>query len=355
VIIISLAMAKMWRRLGWSASLERTIEGAMTSRPFPILFITGARVSEAILFSGLVKRLLDEAPNARFTIVTGASAAPLFADAPGIDEIVTVEADATSTAWFSLWTKTIERRWGLVADLRGAGLGRWLRRRKRATLGKRSADRDLHPVAAMARTLGLDDDPPPPFLFTNVETEEAAERRAAGGGPILAVSPGASWIGKAWPAERFAQLAAHLLAPDGPLPGGRLMIVGGPEAREAGRAVKLAAPRGRILSEPGQLDLLETYALLRRARLFIGNEGGALHLAAAAGVPTLGLFGPSDERISGPWGPQARSIRGPRTYQELLRIDPSLNHEICHMLDLSTAKVVAAAQTLLSETEPADA
>ena len=61
---------------------------------------------------------------------------------------------------------------------------------------------------------------------------------------------------------------------------------------EAGQTLKLAVSRDRILAYPGQLDLLTSYACLKRARLFIGNDSGAMHLAAAAGAPTLGLFGP---------------------------------------------------------------
>lgn len=323
----------------------------MTGRPFPILFITAANVSDAILSSGLIKRLYDEAPTARFTIVTGVEAAPLFRDVPGLDDIVILEADAGWMAWVRLWTRMIGRRWGLVVDLRGAGIGRWLRRRKRATLRPQFGHADPHRLIAMAAVFGLDDDPPAPFLFVSEEALAAAEMRDAGSGPILAIGPGASWVGKAWPPERFARVAALLLGPDGPMPGGRLMIVGGPEAKEAGRALKLAARRGRTIAEPGQLDLLEAYALLKRARLFIGNDGGALHLAAAAGVPAIGLFGPSDERVGGPWGAFARAVRGPRAYEEVLRIDPSLNHEMCHMLDLSTDRVAAAAHALLRETE----
>jgi ADP-heptose:LPS heptosyltransferase len=327
----------------------------MTVKPFPILFITGDRVSDAVLSSGLIRRLFDEAPNARFTIVTSARAAPLFRDLPGLDQVIIMEADASWVAWLGLWRKIAGRSWGLAADMRGGDFGRWLQRRRRASLQSRPGDETLHRVMAMARAFGLEDDPPAPFLFVGEETQAVADRRAADGELILAVAPGASWVGKAWPAERFAQTAARLLAPGGRMAGGMLMVVGGQGDREAGRAVKLSAQRGRTICEPGQLDLLETYALLRTARLFIGNEGAAMHLAAAAGTPTLGLFGPSDERVIGPWGPRAHSIRGPRAYEDFLRIDPSLNHEICHMLDLSADNVMTAAERLLDETEPADA
>ena len=86
-------------------------------------------------------------------------------------------------------------------------------------------------------------------------------------------------------------------------------------------------------------------------RLFIGNDSGAMHLAAAAGVPTLGLFGPSDDRLYAPWGPHCRVVRGGRDLEAFRRIDPELNQAVCHMFDLSVDSVVDAATRLLKETE----
>ncbi len=321
----------------------------MAEKPFPILFIASPRLGEAVLSSGLIKRLHDEVPNARFTIVAGPVTAPLFADTPGLERII-VRDKGGALPGLRLWSKVRGRLWGLILDLRGTGVAPFLRRRRRAVLHPTSAP--VHKVVQAARLLGLEDDPPAPFLFTGPETEAAAAERTAGGRPILAVAPGASWVGKAWPAERFGEVAARLLGPNGPMPDGRLMILGDVGDREAGRAVKMAVSRDRIVAEPGQLDPLTAYACLKRARLVIGNESGATQLAAAAGAPTLALFGPSDERVCAPWGPHARVLRGPRDFEAFRRLDPDLEQAICHMFDLSVEGVLGAARRMLAETEP---
>ena len=76
-----------------------------------------------------------------------------------------------------------------------------------------------------------------------------------------------------------------------------------------------------------------------------------MHMAAAAGCPTIGLFGPSDDRLYGPWGPSARAVRGPRDVDMLRKVDPDFNQALCHMFDLSVDVVVLAAEQLLNDTQ----
>jgi ADP-heptose:LPS heptosyltransferase len=325
----------------------------MAGKPFPILFVTGTRIGDAILSSGLLKRLHDEIPNATFTIAAGPLAAPLFAATPNLERLIPMAKRKRSGHWLSLWTKTRGRRWGLVVDLRGSAIANVLSTKRRAVYRRAPGAEPTHKVLEAARVLRVEDDPPAPYLFTTPEIEEAAEAYLGQGGPILAIAPGANWAGKVWPAERFAEVATRLLAPDGPLSDGRLLIVGGADDRLAAQAVKYAVPRERLVGEPGQLDLLTTYACLKRVRLFIGNDSGAMHLAAAAGAPTIGLFGPSDDRLYAPWGPKARAVRGPRDFEAFVRIDPLLNQAVGHMFDLPAETVLNAAKALLAETEDA--
>ncbi|MCR5873283.1 glycosyltransferase family 9 protein [Phenylobacterium sp. J426] len=197
----------------------------MASGPFPILFITATRIGDAVLSSGLIKRLHDEIPNARFTIVAGPAAAPLFAEVPNLDRVIVMQKAKSGGHWFDLWRETRKRRWGLVVDLRGSGLTRFLRTRRRA-VHRKSAE-PVHKVLEAARLLKIEDEPAAPFLFTSPDTEAYAAELVAGEGPILALAPAANWIGKTWPVERFSQVAMRLVRGDGPLRGGRLMVVGG--------------------------------------------------------------------------------------------------------------------------------
>lgn len=333
----------------------------MSERPFPILFITSTRIGDAVLSSGLLARLRAEIPRARFTIAAGALAAPLFRDTPNLDALIPIEKKGGGLHWVDLWKRTRATKWGLVLDLRGSGLAGTLSAKMRVV--RRSPDEDepiVHKVEELARLLKVEDAPPAPHLFISADTEAEAEDhlRSHGGGatgPILAVAPSANWVGKTWPAERFAVLIARLLGPGGPLPDGRLLLLGGPEDRRTADAVRREVSRKRVIDTTGEVDLLVAYAMLKRARLFVGNDSGLMHLAAAAGAPTLGLFGPSDERRYGPWGEHARALRGPRGFEAFKLLDPQLNQSLSHMSDLSVDRVYNAALKLLAGTGAVDA
>ena len=322
----------------------------MVQRSFPILFITATRIGDAMLASGLIKRLHDEIPNARFTIACGPLAAPLFADVPNLQRIIPMAKEKNGAHWLKLWLEVRGTKWGLVVDLRGSATARFLNRQRRAVKKKGSVEAE-HKVIEAARVLQMEDDPPAPFLFVSDDRAIEARRLMKGKGAILAMGPAANWVGKAWPVERFARTAMELLGPSGALKGGRLAIFGGPDDRRAADAVRKVLPNERCIDLTGKIDLLTVYACLGHARLFIGNDSGLMHLAAAAGTPTLGLFGPSDDRLYAPWGEDCRVIRGPRTFEQFKAIDPNLNQAISHMVDLPVSQVVAAARELLAATE----
>src|SRR6185312_6605823 len=233
--------------------------------------------------------------------------------------------------WFKLWSQVRGRNWGLIVDRRGSGIGRFLRARRRA-IHRAQGGEPAHKVVEAARLLKLADDPPAPFLFTSERTEARAQALLQHGqGPILALGPAANWVGKTWPAERFAMTAVQLMAKGQPFEKGRVLILGGPGDQRAAEPLRRSLPRERWIDLTGESDLLTAYACLKRARLFIGNDSGLMHLAAAAGAPTLGLFGPSDDRLYAPWGRHGRALRGPRSFSHLRALDTALVLPVCQL------------------------
>jgi heptosyltransferase-3 len=311
---------------------------------FPILYIAEADAEEAVLSSGALAQLVDAIPQATFTVVGSPASAPLFADLPRLQRLITLDRDGRWD-WIALWNQVRETNWGLVVDMRGSTLSGKLRRQRRAVKGKTVAG--VHLVEQAARTLQMDEIPAP-RLFIERDTQEAADALIpAGDGPILAIGPGADWIGKRWPADRYAKVAISLLGEGGPLAGGRLMIVGEEADRDAAQTIRSAVKRDRVIELQGRLTRLQTAAALSHADLYLGGDSLWTQLAVAAGVPAVAVFGPSDEMMKRPWTGVA--VRGPRSLQEFQELDPRLNQHIQHMMDLPYERVLKAAKKLLAE------
>lgn len=130
----------------------------------------------------------------------------------------------------------------------------------------------------------------------------AAEGLAAGG--FVHLHPASRWSFKCWPAERNAALIDRLAAA-----GHRMVVTAAPDADELALVERiLGAAKARPLNLAGKLSIKELGALSARARLFIGVDSMPMHLAAAMGVPTVALFGPSGEEEWRPWGVAHRVV-----------------------------------------------
>lgn len=314
----------------------------MTGR-FPILYLAEANPEDAVLSSGVLAYLVEAMPNATFTVVGSPESAPLFADTPRLRKLLVLEKEG-HLEWLNLWSQVQSVRWGLVVDMRGSTFSGKLKRQKRAVRGE--PEPGLHAVEQAARVLHLDETPAPRLFASDATVAAADALIPPGDGPILAIGPGAEWMGKRWPAERYALVAAALLADDGPLAGGRVMVVGDETDRDAAHLLRLSLKRNRVIELQGRLPPLQAAAALRRAALYIGADSLWTQLAVAAGAPTLAVFGPSDDHVRGPW--RGVSVRGPRSVDEYRKIDARLNQAIQHMNDLPADRVIKAARKLLA-------
>jgi heptosyltransferase-3 len=264
-----------------------------------ILFVTATRIGDAVLSTGLLFHLIHRFPGARLTIAAGPVAAPLFEAVPGLDRLIVLRKRRFSLHWLALYGRTRGRRWDLVVDLRGSVLAWLLRAGERRVMAKGNPRE--HRVRQLARLIGLDP-PPNPAIWTASHNDRAAEALVPPGGPVLAIGPAANWRGKEWRAERFAELARRLTMPDAPFATARVTVLAAAHERAQAAPLLAALPSGRAIDLVGKTDLLTAAAVLRRCALFIGNDTGLMHIAAAAGTPTLGLFGPSPVEQYAPWG-----------------------------------------------------
>lgn len=316
-------------------------------RPFRILFITSNRIGDAVLSSGILAQMLAAHPGARVTVAGGALPLPLFADVPGLDRLHPILKKKRAGHWWDLWRAMAGTRWDIVIDVRSALFAWTVRANRRLVCW--SEKKHEHRIDEFARLLHLPSPPVPELWVSEARDSRATETLAASGsGPILAIGPTANFALKQWPAERFAEAMARLTAVDGILPGARVAVFGAAHERPMAEPLLAAIPADRRLDFIGLPDLLDAFALLRRCSLYIGNDSGLMHMAVAAGIPTLGLFGPSPEWRYGPYGPHSALVRTPESFETLMAEQPAFDRtrRQTQMDGLTTDTVVTAAEAL---------
>ncbi len=320
----------------------------MTKR---ILFISSTRVGDAILSTGLLNHLIGENPDARITIACGPAAASLFEAVPNLERIIVLGKMAFSLHWPMLWALCAWRYWDMLVDLRNSPMYYVLAAGKRWRIGR--SQEGVHRVRMLAGVIGLADAPPAPRLWTGAEHLELARRLVPDGPPVLAVGPTANWRAKTWPMARFMELINRLCASGGILPGARVAILGRDDERPMALGLIDAIPENRRIDLVGKLDLLDAYACLERCAFYVGNDSGLMHLAAASGIPTLGLFGPSPEKHYAPWGPLCDVAHTSIPYEEIFPAVFDHRNTGTLMESLSVDKTEEAARSLWRRAEGA--
>lgn len=200
----------------------------------------------------------------------------------------------------SAWTcrrAGIPERWGYRGGFRAPLLTRGVRRPRQR----------LHQSAyylELARGLGFEAPEAAPRVGISPATRARVadllrQHRLPADAPLVGLAPGAAYgHAKRWPPARVAELAGRLGER-----GAICVLVGAAGDREAGREIESSlSAAARVVNLIGRTDLRLLAGLLASCHAFVSNDSGAMHLAAAAGVPVAAIFGPTDDRVTAPIG-----------------------------------------------------
>ncbi len=286
-----------------------------------ILVIKLRYIGDVLLATPVFRALRHQYPGARISALVNAGTDEVLRRNPNFEEIFLVPRGTWKTQvrffcdirsrWFDcVIDLTDGDRSAVISFFTGASIRIGLNheRRWRGWLYSQAVEAPygaMHMVDYHAQALtclGVSANVGEPELFVGEEDELAADRllhhAGRGGEKWVMIHPAARYWFKAWPPERFAGLSDTLVER-----GLKVVLVGHSDDQGIGEVVQGTA-KHKLISLIGQTSLLELAGLMKRCALFIGNDGGPMHMAAAVGCPVVALFGPTDPMVWGPKGKQ---------------------------------------------------
>ena len=299
------------------------------SKPARFLILRGGAIGDFILTLPALQALRDRWPDAYIELVGYPHIANLALAAGLVDHVESL--DRADAARLFTWRPTFSeeqaahlRSFDLVisylhdpdgvvkANLKAAGVKQVIYGSPLVEQGH-AIDHLMKPL----ETLAIYGEKPLPRL--TLKAERGREWLAAHGlaGDVVAIHPGSGSPKKNWPAENFLKLAEQLRESDQKY----LMIFG--EADAAVAALIRTKMPGVI--ELSGCTLVELATVLSACRAYVGNDSGVTHIAAAVGLTTIALFGPSDADRWGPRGSHVSIIKAPEGNLEFISTNDVLN------------------------------
>jgi heptosyltransferase-3 len=271
--------------------------------------MTQTNIGDVILSTTLLDRLLTTYPDAVVDIVAGGRSLDLFEAMPNLGQLIPIVKKKHHMHYIDLWKKLVKNKYDLTVDLRGTGLSYFLRSKKRIVFN--SKDKKTHKAVQMANLWPMDKPLKQRVWVSNsIQEKVDAQIEALGSSLLVGVGPTANWIGKTWPQRYYAILANQLIGIKG-FEHTKFVVFGAAHEKKWVEDFLNHLPADRKVDLIGQTSLPEAYAWMTRLEGFLGNDSGLSHLAAAAGIPTLTLFGPTWENLYAPVALKGGTIVAP--------------------------------------------
>ena len=272
--------------------------------PKKILVFSFSFIGDAVLSTAVIHPLRKYFPDAHITFLVGPRAFDLLATEPNIDATIVYDNQDKHTGWkgrLRLIQTLRLNKFDLVVNLRDSltarciGAEHW---------GMTRGDSNRHAVTRYLEVLqrhGVDTTDAHPHLQLTEEEQTAAYSFLTESGRtserlLIGIHPGGNWEYKLWGAKNYAHVASTLAKKLD----ATILLFAGPNERKLQAEVAEMMDVPPILVKTG--DLRQLTALISLCDVYIGNDTGPMHIAAAVDTPVVALFGSTNHHRSGPYG-----------------------------------------------------
>jgi ADP-heptose:LPS heptosyltransferase len=306
-----------------------------------ILLISYNRIGDTILSTGLIDHLLKKYDNASFSIVTSSISACIYQDLPKLDNLIIADKKKYSLHWFKIWNETRKTSWDLVIDLRSSALSYFIRAKKKLIF---KGNQNEHKLKQLQTLIGSNNELKPTIWadkknYINIKHKKKLVDK------YICIAPISNAPAKDWHLNKYLKLLENDLFNDF-----QIILLGATTKKKELIGINYLVQESRqtINNLINNADMIETYFILKNSKLFIGSDSSNMHLAVTANIPTIGLFGPTDEKLYGPLGKNNLSLRGDKSFSEIVnQLDYKSGKIKSYLDDLSVTKVYKEIERIL--------
>ena len=278
-----------------------------------ILVISSNLIGDTILSTGVIKFFIKKYPHAKFTFIIGPSAEPIFKNLKSVEKIITISKKKYNMHWLQIIYNCIGNKWDIIIDFRSSLLSYILNHKKKFIFKKKS---NLNQIQQLSDYFGFNCSEL--FIETNKDEEDTVLKNISNNFHYFVIFPGGNWAPKIWDVKNYNNLLIKILAQNKNI---KFILVGSKaEEKVYFHKITKNIDSKYIVNLFGE-TLTQTAAYMKKSKLFIGNDSGLAHMASATNLKSLVLFGPTNDKIYGPFRKDSHVVRTNESYDYFKNIN----------------------------------
>ena len=285
-----------------------------------ILFICSNLIGDTILSTGVINYFVDQNEGAKLTFVIGPTAAPLLKNYKNIENIIVFKKRKLNLHWLDILRKTYRTKWDIVVDFRSSAISYILRNNKKYIFKKYH---NIHHIDQLNSSFGFDCSNL--FIPTSDDEKNTVNDDLDISYKHIVIFPGGNWPPKLWSVGNYNLTMKLLLEKYKKI---KFILVGSLKEKNKFYKKLIKDINKDLIIDLFGYNLTLTSAYMKKSDIFIGNDSGLMHLAVANKIKVISLFGPTDDKLYGPYGENNIVIRTSENlnYFNSINIDETLSY-----------------------------
>ena len=285
-----------------------------------ILFICSNLIGDTILSPGVINHFVNQNKDAKLTFIVGPTAAPLLKNYKNIENIILFKKRKFNLHWFYIFKKTYLTKWDIVIDFRSSAIAHVLRTNKKYIFKKHH---NIHHIEQLTSSFGFNCSKL--FIPSSEDEKNKANDDLDNSFKHIVIFPGGNWPPKLWSADNFNKIMKLLLTKYHNI---KFILVGSLKEKNKFYNQLIKGISEDLIIDLFGYNLTLPSAYMKKSKIFIGNDSGLMHLAVANKLKVISLFGPTNDKIYGPYGSNNIVIRTSENfdYFKSLNIDENKSY-----------------------------